>query len=84
MDYLSTSLISKILSRTRYSKLDDVRDALDLEQGSKLEEFIFVDFSDLDFRVPSDSPALQMNCYPKGSVPDARLGIWDEQAMTGQ
>jgi len=62
----------------RYNKLDDVRDALNLEQGSELVEFVFKDFSELDFRVPSDSPALKMGCYPKGSVPGVRLGIWDD------
>jgi hypothetical protein len=63
----------------KYGQLDDVRDALNLEQGSKVVEFIFKDFSDLDFRVPSDSPALQMGCCPRGSVPGVRLGILDEK-----
>jgi len=68
----------------RYGKLDDVRDELNLEQGSKLVELVFRNFSDLDFRVPSDSPALEMGCYPKGSIPGVQLGIWDDENIRRQ
>ena len=57
-----------------YRLLDDVRSALDLEQGSRrLAECGFQDFSSLDFRVPADSPLLKMDCYPKGNVPGVLL-----------
>jgi hypothetical protein len=67
------------MENKRYGQLDDVRDALNLEQGSILVEFAFRDFSDLDFRVPSDSPALHRGCYPRGNVPGVRLGILDKE-----
>jgi hypothetical protein len=60
-----------------YQKLEDVRGELGLEQGSKLMKFVFKDYSGLDFRVPSNSPALQMGCYPRGSVPGVQLGVID-------
>lgn len=31
----------------------------------------------VDFRVPADSPALTMRCYPQGKVPGARLGTYE-------
>jgi len=59
----------------RYQRLERVREELGLEQGSKLAEFTFKDFSGLDFRVPADSPAVKMKCYPQGKVPGVLLGI---------
>jgi hypothetical protein len=59
----------------RYQSLEQVREELGLEQGSKLAEFEVSDFSALDFRVPSDSPVLKMGCYPQGKVPGVQLGI---------
>ena len=59
---------------TRYRSLEQVREELGLEQGSKSMEFIVNDFSALDFRVPADSPAVKMRCYPHGEVPGVRLG----------
>jgi len=57
-----------------YRHLNDVRDALNLEEGSSLVELVFKDFSALDFRVPKESPAVTMRCYPQGSVPGVQLG----------
>ena len=59
----------------RYRNLERVREELGLEQGSKLAEFTVKDFSALDFRVPADSPAVKMRCYPQGEVPGVRLEI---------
>ena len=59
----------------RYDSLEQVREELGLEQGSILAEFTFNDFSGLDFRVPADSPAVKMRCYPQGKVPGVQLGI---------
>lgn len=59
----------------RYKSIEQVRGELGLEQGSKLAEFAVNDFSALDFRVPADSPAVKMGCYPKGRIPGVKLGI---------
>jgi Right handed beta helix region len=59
----------------QYRRLDDVRDALNLEQGSRMVEPVFKDFSALDFRVAKSSPAVTMQCYPQGSVPGVKLGM---------
>ena len=58
----------------RYQSLEQVREGLGLEQGSKLAELAVNDFSALDFRVPADSPAIKMGCYPRGKVPGVQLG----------
>jgi hypothetical protein len=62
----------------KYRQLDDVRNGLNLEQGSKLVEIIFKDFSNLDFRVPVDSLAIKMHCYPRGEVPGVKLGTYHQ------
>jgi len=59
----------------RYQNLEQVRGELGLEQGSRVAEFPMNDFSALDFRVPADSPAGTMQCYPRGEVPGVHLGI---------
>jgi len=59
----------------RYGQLDEVRDALNLERGSKSAELVFKDFSGLDLRVPADSPATTMQCYPQGNIPGVKLGV---------
>jgi len=60
---------------TRYQSLEQVRQELGLEQGSRIAEFVVKDFAALDFRVPANSPAVKMGCYPKGEVPGVKLGI---------
>jgi hypothetical protein len=57
-----------------HPQLDEVRDALNLEQGSRLLELTFRDFWALDLRVATGSPALTMKCYPQGNVPGVQLG----------
>jgi hypothetical protein len=59
----------------RYQSLEQVQEELGLEQGSKLVEPAFNDFSALDFRVSAESPAVKMKCYPQGKVPGVKLGI---------
>jgi hypothetical protein len=59
----------------KYAALDEVRRELSLEQGSRVAPFIFRDYLARDFRVPAHSPALKMNCYPRGEVPGVRLGV---------
>ncbi|NWG12507.1 MAG: hypothetical protein HXY20_03120 [Acidobacteria bacterium] len=58
-----------------YSSLDAVRKELNLEQGSVLGDFACRNLSALDFRVQADSPAVKMGCYPKGTIPGAKIGI---------
>ena len=62
----------------KYRRLDDVRTELNLEQGSKLVEITFKDFSSLDFRLSANSPAIRLNCYPKGQVPGVKLGTYHQ------
>jgi len=58
----------------RYESLDAVQKELSLDEGGKVAEFHAEDYSAHDLRVPSDSPGLRMECYPRGTVPDTRLG----------
>jgi hypothetical protein len=53
-----------------------MRKELAVDQHSKCAEVHFKDYSALDFRVPSDSPAVRMDCYPRGTVPNVRLGTF--------
>jgi hypothetical protein len=59
----------------RYTSLDEVRQELSTDQGGRVAEFHVADYSALDLRVPSDSPAVKMNCYPRGMVPGVRFGL---------
>jgi hypothetical protein len=59
----------------RYPNLAKVRQDLNLEQNSRLADFAFADYLTRDFRVPADSPAVAMKCYPQGDVPGVRLGV---------
>jgi hypothetical protein len=58
----------------RYDTLEGVRATLSLDQGSRVMRFRCADYFGLDLRLPANSPALQMNCYPTGHVPNVRLG----------
>ena len=58
----------------KYATLDDVRSQLGLEAGGRVQRIVFGSYAARDFRVPADSPAIRMKCYPRGAVPGARLG----------
>jgi len=58
----------------KYDNLDSVRSELSLAPGSEVKEFHVENYAALDLRVPADSPAVKMDCYPRGSVPGVRLG----------
>jgi len=58
----------------KYAKLEDVQSELKLESGSQAVDFKVEDYLARDFRVPAESPALKMGCYPKGDVPGVKLG----------
>jgi hypothetical protein len=57
-----------------YAKLDDVRAELKLEAGGRAAEFTVADLQARDFRVPAESLAIEMGCYPRGEVPGVQLG----------
>jgi hypothetical protein len=59
----------------RFKSLEQVRQELGLEQGSRVAGPAFNDFSPWDFRVPADSPAVKMECYPHGTIPGVKSGI---------
>ena len=64
----------------KYESLDAVQKELSLDQNSKVAEFHVEDFAALDLRVPADSPAVTMGCYPQGPVPGVRLGTLPTRA----
>jgi hypothetical protein len=87
----STNLFSGVFTgqnRTFYTleTLWQVRP--DLEAGSRVGQIAFANRNALDFRVPANSEAVQMGCYPQGEVPGVRLGIMDPDGVktiqTGQ
>ena len=67
-----------------YSNLSSVRRELNVEQGSTAAPFRFGDFATCDFRVPANSPALRMECYPRGTVPGVQLGILPPAAVAAK
>ena len=59
-----------------YADPSAIRRELSLEQASRVAEPGFAaGILVRDLRVPADSPAVTMGCYPRGSVPGVRLGI---------
>lgn len=58
----------------RYTSLDELHKDLPLDQGGAVAPFHVHDSSALDLRIPADSPAIRMDCYPHGTVPGVRLG----------
>ena len=61
----------------RYESLERVREQLGLEVGSVVARPSFADLLTRDFRVPRDSAAVRLDCYPRGDVPGVRLGVID-------
>jgi hypothetical protein len=60
----------------RYANLDELRQDLSMDRGSVIAEFHVTDYSALDLRVPADSLAVKMDCYPRGTVPNVRLATF--------
>lgn len=58
-----------------YATPEAVAMRLGIEQGSRAAALRFGNAAALDYRVPADSPALQMGCYPRGEVPGVLLGV---------
>jgi parallel beta-helix repeat protein len=57
-----------------YSRLEDVRRALGFERGSRFAPARFGNYAARDFRLPKESEAFRMHCYPRGEVPGVLLG----------
>ncbi|KPK38171.1 MAG: hypothetical protein AMJ65_13275 [Phycisphaerae bacterium SG8_4] len=60
----------------KYTELDAVRRELAFEHTGRLADVAFRDFARLDLRVPAESRAIRMRCYPEGLVPGAKLGTY--------
>ncbi|MHC4509188.1 MAG: right-handed parallel beta-helix repeat-containing protein [Planctomycetota bacterium] len=60
----------------KYADLDAVRRELGLERGSQVVDIAIRDLRKLDLRVPTDSPAIRMQCYPQGDVVGVKLGTY--------
>lgn len=58
----------------RYSTLEEVQQALGLEQESRIGPVEFQDWLAGDLRVPANSLVLKMDCYPQGAVPGVKVG----------
>jgi hypothetical protein len=58
----------------RYSKLDDVRRDLGLDQGSLIAPITFTDPLRGDFRIAANASAEVRGAYPRGDVPGVRIG----------
>jgi hypothetical protein len=58
----------------QYETLDALRAELKLETGRVIESLPFANTHARDFRLPPDSPALKLGCYPRGEVPGTKLG----------
>lgn len=61
-----------------YSSLDQVREELGLEEGSTAAAVGIADYASRDLRVAPDSPAIKLDCYPRGEVPGVQLGTSNE------
>ena len=62
------------LRHVDYSTLATVQSELNLEKESREFPLFFTDYAKRDFRLPRNSVALSMDCYPRGEVPDVTLG----------
>ena len=62
----------------KYLDLETMHRELSLGRGSRVVDIGIKDFHKLDLRASMDSPAIQMQCYPKGNVPTVRLGIHEQ------
>ena len=58
-----------------YVNIEGVQRELAFEKAGRVESVVFKNVLAFDLRVAPDSPALKMGCYPKGDVPDAKLGV---------
>jgi Right handed beta helix region len=57
-----------------YPTVAAVQSQLNLEKESREFPLVFADYAKRDFRLPRNSAAFSMDCYPRGEVPDVILG----------
>lgn len=57
-----------------YPTIAAVQSQLNLEKESREFPLVFSDYAKRDFRLPRNSVAFSMDCYPRGEVPDVSLG----------
>lgn len=62
------------LRHVDYTTIAAISADLQLEQNSRVVPLSFQNFTARDFRLPQDSAAFGMQCYPQGEVPDVVLG----------
>jgi len=62
-----------------FKTLETLQQTLSLDQDSRWVNPRLTDIPARDLRVPPDSPALRMHCYPQGDVPGVRLGVKESQ-----
>ena len=60
----------------QYSAPGPWQSDLKIDEGSIEAPVVFADPIRLDLRLPADSPAIKMGCYPKGEVPGVVLGVY--------
>ena len=58
-----------------YLEVAKIQTDLGLERGSVVAPFAVADAFGRDLRVPANSPALKLKCYPQGAVPGVKLGV---------
>ena len=64
----------------KYTDLAGVQTELNLEKGSAIAPLEFADERNRDLRIPADSLALKMKCYPQGEVPGVTLGVLQKRS----
>ena len=57
----------------KYRDLPALTQTLNFEKNGTVWDPQFRDWQHLDFRVPTGSPLIKNNCYPKGKIPRVRL-----------
>lgn len=62
------------MRHTVYSDLQKVRAELHLDQGGRVAGMQFANYAQRNFRVPTHSPALLLDCYPHGVIPGVSVG----------
>lgn len=62
----------------KYTDLETVLRELSLGRGSRIDDISIKDFHKLDLRVPANSTAVKIQCYPKGNVPGVLLGTYEQ------
>jgi hypothetical protein len=62
------------LRHVDYTNIAAINLDLRLEIGSRIVPLAFKNFAEHDFRLPRNSEVFKMKCYPRGEVPEVKLG----------